>query len=1064
MKFVEDSVIEILEKRPSECSYIDYKLTPYTKAKNHEFVRDIIAMLNSEEAIGKDKYIVIGIEDSKRELCGIDYNQWRDDNEYQNLLKKITPRPMVQSGTVTYEKLVFGYFFISADNTEWIYEVGETVIGNKEDRIAEKNGAYKGQAFTRMGSRKTILMNEGRKKLLERKVNIEKKELLPLKINLQNPKNIITTISMVGCWNESYTGDKELVAILAGEIYDECILGIRQFYIDNPDRLKHNNQLWRCRNHKQQVLDVTEYIFDDDIEKFFQLARTVFLDVDPKYEYPAKQRFAVNIITAGNIKKYSKNILHGIAETLAIIGNNVDAFCNCSNNIIRRELVNFEKAVFQVADWKIYATIADEMKYLAEACPDIFLKEIQRLLRSKDSAFYKYMSEKEEAIGVTNYGYQIGDALASLAQMENYFSLAMENLFLLSEIRDKFLDTMVIIVLPWFPQTHAGVGSRVGVIKGLANENENLMWKVLMKLMPKATTNSFPVQKNEYMHVEEISEKVSQQDYVDASIGYINIACNLIHSYIDRMLDLLKVVDDVPVELQTKILDILRENSKQLDDEERERLWNGIKDFVLKHRKFHDATWALSEERLACVDKLASDIMPDSKSVEFKRLFKKDQFSLHEEKANYDEEEKKLRKKQIEALNEIYINDGLKQLLVFVRSVENRRVAGICIASFLEESEIAEIVKQSKNIMEDELISGIVITVSIEQLRHIMSSLCDDDKAKLYSKLPLTEKCYAQVQQLSEESQNIFWMNTEIRGIELNSMVFVERIVKKLNNYGRIDKSVFILYNYLFLKKEYLQPQLILQTLNCNVANYILNDIDGYHIQRLIKWLQKQEIPKEEMISIEWKYFDYLNEIDGVSAKYILSELSTDPVFFMSILKLMYGKDNCELDGVEVNQKILQQCYSLLYNWKITPGTIDNGGIDTEMLDKWISTVKSIGEECALLNIAMDYLGKAIFHAPADKDGFFIDRGVAQYLQEDIDGHIRSGYYSESINSRGVHTVDYTGQAEFKIEKEYRKKATLADESGLYRFAETLREIADFYYNEGISNIQEGKEWCDLTN
>lgn len=35
------------------------------------------------------------------------------------------------------------------------------------------------------------------------------------------------------------------------------------------------------------------------------------------------------------------------------------------------------------------------------------------------------------------------------------------------------------------------------------------------------------------------------------------------------------------------------------------------------------------------------------------------------------------------------------------------------------------------------------------------------------------------------------------------------------------------------------------------------------------------------------------------------------------------------------------------------------------------------------------------------------------------------------------------------IEESYRTKARLADENGMYRFAETLREIAGFYHEEG---------------
>ena len=102
------------------------------------------------------------------------------------------------------------------------------------------------------------------------------------------------------------------------------------------------------------------------------------------------------------------------------------------------------------------------------------------------------------------------------------------------------------------------------------------------------------------------------------------------------------------------------------------------------------------------------------------------------------------------------------------------------------------------------------------------------------------------------------------------------------------------------------------------------------------------------------------------------------------------------------------------------------------------------------------YFGKAAFYAPADEDGFFIDLEVAKYLQDDKEGSMLSGYHSEAINSRGVHTIDPTGEAEFKIEEQYMIKARAADEKGLIRFAGTLREIAESYHEEGIRNKELG--------
>ena len=51
MRYVDDFIVEILSRLPSECAYLDYKEIPYLKDYYHDLIKDVIAMLNSEEAI-----------------------------------------------------------------------------------------------------------------------------------------------------------------------------------------------------------------------------------------------------------------------------------------------------------------------------------------------------------------------------------------------------------------------------------------------------------------------------------------------------------------------------------------------------------------------------------------------------------------------------------------------------------------------------------------------------------------------------------------------------------------------------------------------------------------------------------------------------------------------------------------------------------------------------------------------------------------------------------------------------------------------------------------------------
>ena len=131
-------------------------------------------MLNSDEGIGRNKFIIVGVTNEKK-LKGISKETWRDDNEWQNLLKKITPRPHVSTGMVLFDGRLYGYIFIDKSNKDFVYEVKETVTNEKSGSLSNKTnsarkvkGVYIGQAFTRYGSQNSIMFNEDRKKLMNR--------------------------------------------------------------------------------------------------------------------------------------------------------------------------------------------------------------------------------------------------------------------------------------------------------------------------------------------------------------------------------------------------------------------------------------------------------------------------------------------------------------------------------------------------------------------------------------------------------------------------------------------------------------------------------------------------------------------------------------------------------------------------------------------------------------------------------------------------------------------------------------------------------------------------------
>ncbi len=1056
MKDTENKIIELLQKLPSEGPNIDYKQIPYTKDKNNELIKDVIAMLNSEPAMDKDKVILFGVSDSKG-LIGIVPELWRDDNEYQNIFDKIVPQPVdIRTGTVSLDNMMFGYFFISSLNNEWIYESKEFFAPPNNDKLSEKLLVFKGQAFTRRGSKNCPLFSKDRQRILDKKIlmNPLEKHIIT---NLDGDEDFITKFSMLGACDGNNKNDVAKLSKMVGVSEAMAIEKLRKIYKNNPELLRYNKGVWKTENKYGLLIENAERLYDDHIDMFFTMAKEVFLVVDPTvYLWSKEENFDKHMLENGE-EHYSKELYLGIAETIAILGNNENAFNNVSRNIIINQIYAFERSFFKTKDWKIYESSSACFRWFGEACPRVFLEQLSRLLREKDQAFLDFLLEKNRKYAARNYKYELGDIIANIAKVEEYFSSAMNILIKLAEVNESYLDVLVGIVLPWFPQTNASIAVRIGVFNGLANENEDLTWKALMKLMPGKTTVGSPVSKPKYLKVKNVPENISRDEYNTTTVGYIEIALELLNNKVDRICDIIEVIDNVSDSIREKIVLAINDNAKSLEYDDREKIWNGLKDFSLKHRKFADANWALSEDKIIEIDRLAESIMPDSNQAWFVRLFRKDQYSLIEESNEYDIGNSRLKEKQIDILKAKYSNAEIEELLKNIDVVENKEVFGERIAEFILDKDIKYIIDNYIDSC-DELIEGIFRVVEIERTIKIIEEYDDHVKAKILSTYGLTPKVVEEVRMLKESSREEFWKRTKAWRMESNDSEIVSEVINNLNEVNRTENSIHILYMLLEDKKMELDTLLVINTLKNDATLVSSNNANAYYIQAIIRWLHEKHVDKEDMLSIEWKYIEILDGREGKVPKYTWNELSTNPDFYIRVLKILYGKE-ANNQNEEERRNNARKCYYLMYNWKVVPGIDSNGKVNSDVLDNWVIKVTEKSKELDIESMALSYFGQAAFHAPKDDSGFFIDKHVAKHLQDDETGHMRSGFMTESINSRGLHSIDPTGETEFTIESDYRKKATEADEAGYFRLAETLRLIADSYHEEGEMNIEYSKRY-----
>ena len=78
-------------------------------------------------------------------------------------------------------------------------------------------------------------------------------------------------------------------------------------------------------------------------------------------------------------------------------------------------------------------------------------------------------------------------------------------------------------------------------------------------------------------------------------------------------------------------------------EDQRLLIWDRLRNFIARHRRFRDAKWALNEELLSAIEAVADKLAPSNPFNLHQHLFTEREFDLYEENGNWEEQGKKLR-------------------------------------------------------------------------------------------------------------------------------------------------------------------------------------------------------------------------------------------------------------------------------------------------------------------------------------------------------------------------------------------------------------------------------------
>ena len=867
---------------------------------------------------------------------------------------------------------------------------------------------------------------------------------------------------LIGGWNEKSQSDLDVLTQLLGISYDEWLKKAQEILHCPGSPLSLNNGIWKVLNRADFFCLLGSRILDKNLEVFKSLAISTLKEPDPAFELPFEERLTASI--HGNVLKYSHTLRKGIAEGLTIMGTMPDACSNCSQGEVETTCLLTLREILSAADWALWGSLDRVLPVLSEAAPGEFLDALEKALHKTPCPFEKLFAQEGDGITGGNYLTGLLWALEGLAWDEQYLVRVCVMLGQLASLdpggqwANRPSNSLATILLPWLPQTLASVEKRNVAVQTLLNESPKIAWNLIIQLLPGQHQRSSGSHKPIWRKIipDDWEKGVTTKEYWQQSSFYAELAVTAAGLDIKRFTSLIDRFNNLPLPAFDKLIEVLASQPvTALPEDQRQALWDHLLKFTNKHRRFPDAKWALGEDLIVRIEQVAETLAPTNPFNLYQHLFNANESDLYEERGNWEEQRKKLDERREKAISEIFEQHGIEGVIRFAESVNTSSLVGSALAAIADDSIEQALLPKFLETSENKHLA--LASEFVWRRCHNMGwAWCDSiDKSGwtpaqiglFLACLSFTKEAWDRAAKWLQEHESEYWSRTGANAYQAESDLTFG--IEKLIEHGRPHAAISCLDRMRNSGQTIDIDQCVRALMVAVSSDEPEYTPDGYLIVELIKFLQANpSTNQDDLFRIEWAYLSLMDSQSGTSPCVLENRLANDPEFFCELIRLIYRSNKGDPPPKEANEKsseIAMNAWKLLDVWKTTPGTQQNGTFIEESFTEWLQRVKQLCTESGHLDVALISIGKVLIHAPADSDGFWINRAVVAALNGTEVDDLRKGYSTGAFNSRGVHSVDPTGTSERELAQHFRGKAEEVENAGFQRFAVTLRDLADEY-------------------
>ena len=157
-------------------------------------------------------------------------------------------------------------------------------------------------------------------------------------VNFDNAE-VLVAVLLAGSWLSDNENDCEKIAYLAGIPYDKVEMYLNKWIRTGDYPAEHSGNKWKIISYDDSWRFLSPYISEPILKRTGEVAVNVLKELDPRFELLPQERWLAT--ARGKTTKFSVQLRHGLAITLAMLGGYGDRDCKSMGSNSIQDKVSF---------------------------------------------------------------------------------------------------------------------------------------------------------------------------------------------------------------------------------------------------------------------------------------------------------------------------------------------------------------------------------------------------------------------------------------------------------------------------------------------------------------------------------------------------------------------------------------------------------------------------------------------------------------------------------------------------------------------------------------------------